>query len=211
MILIRASSRAYPKPLNPPGPLPGLATPVPSPLIPAMRLTLPACLVPAVLLLAGCASPTDQLRPVPVAGGHVIGIAFGPRGPLPGKADGYTVLGAISQPSPQGHQIIYQFAFSAPPGAALKRVQVDDISDEKSSPLIDDTHPWLSDNVWHMETSPMASDDPRLSWIFTVTPSMRVYRFTLTDQAGHTTIMHQLTGYPDFIKAVIRSKWGEKY
>jgi len=163
-----------------------------------------------VLVLAGCGSPSEVMTPVPVAGGHHIGIRVGPNGPLPGKGDGFTVLHAATAPGAEKH-IVYQFALSAPPGAALQRIQVDDISDEQSGPLVDDQHPWVTENVWHIETSPIAADDPRLAWIYTVTPSLRVYRFTITDQAGHQTIIHHVTAYANYIKGIIRSQWGEKY
>jgi len=173
-----------------------------------------SCFVSIVflLLLAGCSSPSEGMRPVPITGGRSILIPFGPQGPRPGKADGYEVLHAGAAPGAQARQTIYQFACSAPPGAALQRIQVDDISEEQPSPLIDDQQPWLSENhLWHMDTAPLNADDPRLAWIYTVTPTMRVYRFTITDKAGHKSYLYQAVGYPDFIKSAIRRQWGEKY
>ena len=176
-----------------------------------MRQFLFALFVPLLLALGGCASSTDAMRPVPIIGGHMLGIPFGPHGPLPGKANGYEVLLVDTAPGPKDRQIIYRIALSLPPGVKLLRVQVDDISEEQHGLLVDDQHPWQTDDRWHIETAPMNADDPQLAWIYTVIPSMRVYRFTITDSTGRETILYQASGYPDFIKAAIRRTWGEKY
>ena len=175
-----------------------------------MRLS-PLCLSALIVLFAGCSAPTHEMRPVPVAGGHLLGIPVGPNGPLNGAADGYMVLQSNTKPGKDPQEVIYQFTVSAPPGAAPARIQVEDISEEQSGPLLDDQHPWLTDNFWHMETQPLKKDDPRLAWVYTVTPTMRVYRITVTDKAGHQSIMNQVMMYPNYIKGIIRSQWGEKY
>lgn len=166
----------------------------------------------SVLVFSGCSSPTDAIRPVPIAGGKVIGIPFGPKGPIPGKADGYEVRYALLVPVPNAKAVVYKFGFTAPPGTKLDRVVVDDISDEQSSSMMDESKPWLDENnEWKGETKPYDNKDPMLRWAYTVTPSLRVYRFTITNSAGKKTVLYQVTGYPDFMKAAMRFSWGEKY
>jgi hypothetical protein len=171
----------------------------------------PYLLFLSALLFAGC-STTDNLRPVTIAGGKVVPIPFGPQGPINGAANGYEVQYASSVPGATATKLVYKFAFSAQPGVTLKRVVVDDISDEQSFPaLIDDRKPWIDGNIWHGESQPFDDKDPILKWVYTVTPSTRVYRFTITDSAGKTTFLYQVVGYPQFIKAAMRFSWGEKY
>jgi hypothetical protein len=170
-----------------------------------------ALLVLSVGFFAGCAA-TDNMRPIPIAGGKLVGIPFDSHGPMNGKANGYEIRGANAVPGATATQVVYRFALTAPPGVTLKRVVVDDISDEQSYPaLLDDDKPWLDGNVWKGETPPFDNKDPHLKWVYTVTPSTRVYRFTITDSAGVTTILYQVTGYPQFMKAAMRFSWGEKY
>lgn len=165
----------------------------------------------SVCLFAGCSS-TDNLRPIPVAGGKLVGIPFDSHGPMNGKGNGYEIMGASAVPGATATQLVYRFAFTAPAGVTLKRVIVDDISDEQSYPnLIDDDKPWLDGNIWKAETPPFDDKDPALKWVYTVTPSTRVYRFTITDSKGATTILYEITGYPQFVKAAMRFSWGEKY
>lgn len=176
-----------------------------------MRFPVGLILV-SLLIYSGCSSPDGAMRPVPIAGGKVVGIPFGPQGPLPGRENGYEVLYAASVPGADKNQLIYKFSFSAPQGTKLKEVVVDDISDEQSASLVDDRQPWLDEqHRWHTETKPYDAKDPLLAWVYTVTPSMRVYRFTITDEAGKKTVLYQLTAYPAFMKGAIRFSWGEKY
>ena len=171
-----------------------------------------ALLIPVLLLLAACGSPSEKLQPVRIAGGHLIGIPVGPHGPLPGRGDGFEVLQAGSSPDKERKELVYQFALKIPAGVTVSRIVVDDISEEQpSDALVDDGKPWISDGTWRISTSPIRSDDPRLIWIFTVTASVRVYRFTITTSTGKQTVINQVEGYPDFFKMLIRHGWGEKY
>ena len=78
-------------------------------------------------------------------------------------------------------------------------------------PLIDDAAPQLSGNRWQADSAKLKAGDPHFAWAMTIQTSMRVYRFTITDAAGARTEMLHVVGYPDFIKSMMRKKWGEKY
>lgn len=161
-----------------------------------------------VLLLGACAT-TETVRRIPIAGGKVIDVAIGPQGPRPGQADGFTVVLAALMPSPEPGTNLYRFGFTAPPGAALHRVRVEDVSDERVILLLDDAAPALRDHQWSGATAPLAAADPRLAWLYHVVPSLRVFRFTLTGESGHVTELYQLAAYPPFIKEAIRRQRGE--
>jgi hypothetical protein len=163
-----------------------------------------------LLILSGCTTE-DVVRPIHVAGGKVIGIPFGPQGPRPGRANGYEVSYAMLGAGPTDKELTYRFVVKIPPGTTPQNIKVDDISDEQAWPLIDDLHPWLEAGFWHIETLPIKNDDPRLMWVLNITTSIRVYRFTVTDDSGRRSLLYQVTLYPDFFKSTIRKKWGEKY
>ena len=176
-------------------------------------MRLPFHFLPVVLLLAfsGCTS-TDDVRPFHVAGGRVVGIPFGPNNsPRPGRANGYEVAYAMIGPGSTDRELTYRFVVSIPPGSTPQSIKVEDISDEQAYPLVNDLHPWLEEHFWHIETLSIKSDDPRLAWILNVTPSIRVYRFTIMDDANRRSVLYQVTVYQNYFKAAIRQKWGEKY
>ena len=115
-------------------------------------------------------------------------------------------------PAADAKEIYYQFAFTAPAGANVKRVQIEDVSEEAAAfPLIDDQAPKLTGNRWQGDSATVRAGDAHLAWALTIQTSMRVYRFTITDAAGTRTEMLHVVGYPDFIKTVLRKKWGESY
>jgi len=151
------------------------------------------------------------MHTMPISGGRVVDIPFGPGGPRPGRANGFEVAMATITPSTAENEIIYQFGLTAPPAAALQSVQVEDITDDKPYLFVDDQHPWLTENRWHAVSKPLAAGDPRLAWIYQVTPAVRIYRFTLIEASGRRSVLYQVTAYPEFIKVTVRRKWGEKY
>ncbi len=172
-------------------------------------------LFPIVLLISffavGCASP-EVIRLITITGGKPVQFSFGPNGAAPGRANGYEVRLATVLPAKDPREIYYQFAFTAPVGAVLKRVQIEDVSEEAAAfPLIDDAAPKLTGNRWQADSATVQVGSPHLAWVYTIQTTMRVYRFTLTDAAGVRTEMLHVVGYPDFVKSAIRMKWGEKY
>ncbi len=175
------------------------------PLRPSFALLLLA------IVFAGCASP-EVKRLITITGGKSVPFSFGPKGAVPGRADGYEVQFVTLLPAPDAKETFYQLAFTAPAGAVVKRVQIEDVSEEAAAfPLIDDQAPKLTGNRWQADSATVRAGDPHLAWVLTIQTTMRVYRFTITDAAGKRTEILHVVGYPDFIKTVIRQKWGEKY
>ena len=174
------------------------------------RPSLVLLLLPFVF--AGCASP-EVIRRIPISGGKVALFSFGPKGAEPGRANGYEVKEAFLMPATDAKEVLYKFIVSTPPGASLKRIQIEDVSEEDGPafPLIDDSAPVIKEGRYQISTPTIAAGDRHLQWVLTITTTMRVYHFTLTDTAGKTTEMLHVSAYPDFVKSAIRQKWGEKY
>ena len=161
--------------------------------------------------LAGCATP-EVIRLITVSGGKTMQFSFGPNGAAPGRANGYEVRLATLVPSADGQEIGYTFEFTAPAGATLARVQIDDVSEETAAfPMVDDTTPKLVENRWAGSSPTLRAGHAELQWIYTITTTLRVYRFTITDAVGRKTEMHHVMAYPDFIKSTLRQKWGANY
>jgi hypothetical protein len=163
------------------------------------------------LVLAGCVS-SEVKQLIPITGGKTVAFSFGPKGAEPGRANGYEVQVAAVLPGTDPKDSFYQFAFTAPAGAQVKRVQIEDVSEEAAAfPLVDDAAPKFTGNRWQADSAKIRAGDPHFAWAMTIQTSMRVYRFTITDAAGARTEMLHVVGYPDFIKSMMRKKWGEKY
>jgi len=185
------------------------ALPVRSSLRSSLFRQLP--LLGLALALAGCVSP-EIISRITTTGGKVVSFSFGPKGAEPGRANGFEVRTAVFVPSENGQEITYHFSVSAPAGTALKRVQVEDVTEEAAAfPMVDDTGPKIDANLWSAKSAVVPAGDEHLQWVYTITTSMRVYRFILTDAAGKATEIYHVTAYPDFIKSGLRKKWGANY
>jgi hypothetical protein len=175
-----------------------------------MRLSCLLALAAVLALSAGC--QTGEVKAVvPISGGGHITVPLTPAGPPAGEADGYRVERATISPSKELHELRYEFGLVATKPPALRRIQVDDISDETAVPLVDDANPQFTNGHWSAKTVMIPADDPRLRWVFQITRSLRVYRFTLTALDGRQVAFNQVTGFPPNLKSAIRELWGEKY
>lgn len=169
----------------------------------------PVLVVLPLLALTGCQTG-GVAAVVPIAGGGQINVDLGPNGPVPGEADGYRAVATVV-PGSEKSQIEYDFGLQAQQTPDLTRIQIVDISDEKPEPILDVSHPAFKNREWTQKSAPLTPDDPRLKWIYQITPSFRVYQFTITHADGKKTTFNHVAMYPPFLKAMIRARWGLKY
>ncbi|PTX90935.1 hypothetical protein [Opitutus sp. ER46] len=177
-----------------------------------MRLPcLLAFLLSLAAFLSGCQTG-EILAVVPISDGGKINVPLTSKGPPQGEGGGYRVELAMVFPGKENRQAYYQFGMSATAKApALQRLRIEDISDEKPALLLDEANPKFEKNSWMGKTDIIAAEDRRMAWLFQITSSMRVYRFTLTTTAGETITFNHVSIYPPMIKESMRAKWGEKY
>lgn len=176
-----------------------------------MRLSRAAFVaIPLLLLCAGCQTG-DVMMKVPISDGGEITVPLTGGGPKPGEADGYKVALSALEPGKENREAFYKFGLVCSHEPALRRIRVEDISDEKPALLIDDRDPKFTNRRWVQQSEVIAANDPRFQWIFQITMSMRVYKFTLTRADGTEVSFNQVTVYPPYVKAMVRNKWGEKY
>ena len=124
---------------------------------------------------------------------------------------GVRIDAANSTQSPD-KKFAYHFAFTDTRKRALRQVRVEDVSDEKATLLLDQANPTLSARgQWIGDPEPLVPTDPRLTWLATVSDSVRVARFTLTFADGQTLTLLQGTLYPAGLKSAIRHAFGQNY
>lgn len=164
----------------------------------------------ALLACAGCQTGTVKAV-IPIAGGGQITVPIGPQGLPVGEAEGYRTERAVLLPGAQERQAYYEFGLVAEKAPAPSRIRIEDISDAAPVLLVDQANPVFTDRVWREKSETINADDPRMNWVFQITMSYRVYRFTLNLQDGREVSFNHVTAYPPPTKGAIRAKWGEKY
>jgi hypothetical protein len=171
---------------------------------------LPYITLPLLCIVAGCQTG-EVAKIVPISGGGQITVPLTREGLKPGKADGYEVYLAALQPGKEKRESFYAFGLLALKEPALRRIKVEDISDETAVTLIDDENPKFENRQWKKDTEMISADDPRMRWVFQITASMRVYHLTLTRADGSNVSFNHITMYAPMMKGLIRTNWGEKY
>jgi hypothetical protein len=146
-----------------------------------------------------------------IAGGEKIRLPMGRGGIAPANEGGVQIQVANFRVS-KDKKIIYVFAFTDSRGRALRKVRVQDVSDEAAVTLLDDAQPKSEpDGTWHRETEPLEFGAPRAGWLATISNSVRVFRFTLTFSDGQILVLNQGMFYPAAIKESVRRAFGMTY
>jgi len=125
-------------------------------------------LVGIIAFGSGCQSGSVSAV-VPIAGGGTINVPMTRGGPPPAEGDGFKVDRATIAPSRDARELRYEFALQALKQPDLKRIRIDDMSDETAVTLIDDGAPQFSDGKWLAKTDMISADDQKLKWIFQIT------------------------------------------
>lgn len=144
-----------------------------------------------------------------VAGGEKIRVPLGRGGPELTNADGVQINAASFTLNPE-KKIVHVFEFTDSRNRPLRSVRVEDISDATPVTLVDDTSAKSADKGrWRGESPPLELGDPRLSWMATISNSLRVYRFTLTFSDGGVRQLHQGALYSPPMKSAVRQTLGQ--
>jgi len=176
---------------------------LPSPWRPLIAFTL-------ATLVAACASSGSLSMLATIAGGEKIAVPLGPRGVEPSKKDDIQIEFSGCALNRE-KKLVYGFEFSDARGRALRHVRVEDVSDDAPVLLLDDAQPALERNRWRGTSRLFEPEDPALAWVATITNSLRVFRFTITQADGREIVLHQGAMYPNGMKSGIRQAWGQNY
>jgi hypothetical protein len=164
----------------------------------------------AWLGLVGCATG-DVVMMTTIAGGEKIRIPLDRSGVILASEGGIKITSVTYALKPEKH-LTYVFGFTDAQKRSLRRVRVEDVSDEAPVALVDTTDPILgAHGEWAGESAPLAATDPRLGWLLGLPNTLRVFRFTFTFADGHTLVLHQGSMFSQAMKSAVRHEFGYKY
>ncbi len=160
--------------------------------------------------MAGCATG-DVAMLVTIVGGEKIRVPFG-RGGVVLSAEDDVQINTANFTLTKDKKFDYTFEFTDSRKRALRRVLVEDVSDNAPVLFVDDAQPQLSAaGQWRGRLELPDLAEPRMGWVATISNSVRVFRFTLTFADGKTLVIHQGEFYPPAEKAAIRHLFGQNY
>lgn len=137
----------------------------------------------------------------PIAGGEMLKVIIGPKGPVPAENDDARVEQANFVLDRDQKQLVYQFRLWEKKGKTLQSVKVEDVSDTQAVVLLEDAAPQLDEKrIWSGRSQPKKRGDDTIAWLHHEGNSTRVYRFTVTTGDGRQVVLHQAAIYPVLIK-----------
>ncbi len=160
-------------------------------------------------LLFGCTHPIRTVS-VAVAGGQTVtfqkvGTSF-----VGGENDRFAITESGLNPYRQSGRnfLRWQFTFRTKQPTILRRVQVEDVSENASVLLVDDRHPSVDGIEWsrHSELTPATPTDT--PWLFDYHPTLRVFRFTITEGNGRRSVLYQAALFNRKAKDAVRIQMG---
>jgi len=166
--------------------------------------------LPLLAVLAGCSVNTtgDMTLKIPISGGILASVNFSKGSPVFAETDAIRIEKAnFVQTSKElsGH---YDFGFYEKKGDVPRRVTVDDVTDPDESPVpwVDDEHPQLKAGHWEGGTRMIAFDEKALQWLRELDTSIRVYRFTIVNGDGSSTVIYDAGVYPAVVKEFFKKQ-----
>ena len=177
----------------------------------ARRLAMPGLAVAVGLLITACATG-DYAYVITLSTGERIHIPLEKGSPVQASKGAYTVAHAALVPSttPEKKEAVYLFALYVKSPQPPKSIRVEDVTDEHSVVMVDETEPKVVDQRWSATTKPYVATDPELAWVGHLDNSMRVFQFTIVAQDGTKTVIHQGWMVPGWAKAAMRRTLGNE-
>ncbi|HWA87995.1 MAG TPA: hypothetical protein VG710_17335 [Opitutus sp.] len=161
------------------------------------------------LVLAGCA--TEFKYNATTSDGRHLTFRMINGVPDHGEAAGIRTDTPKLDPNPKDKTLVYLLRFIVEKGQpAPRHVKVEDVSDETSFLLVEDSHPKLTNNEWRGVSRTYKTDEPEMRWLSYLDQSFRIYRFTVTLADGRTVVLHEGVMVPSFGKAMLRHVLGEE-
>jgi hypothetical protein len=161
------------------------------------------------LFVGACATGEVSMLAT-VAGGEKIRVPLG-RGGAALTNEGGVQVDVANFTMTSDNKLVYAFAFTDSRKRPLRRVLVEDVSDETPKMLVDSADALSATGQWRGASEPLGATDPRLQWIATLPNSLRVFRFTVTFADGKNLVLHQGMFCPAPIKSSVRHSFGQNY
>jgi hypothetical protein len=165
------------------------------------RLILALFASSAFTLLLGCATgvmpgPAEMPLKFQIAGGGTADVTFNNNGPVHPENDDIkiekTLLGSGLKPG----QCAYKFSLVVKGRETLRKVIVDDVSDEAPVKLAEDGKPATVDGHWKRLSEDFEPSPVSLRWLFELGNCFRIYRFTIEMGDGRKLVMYDPCFYP---------------
>ncbi|HZZ58948.1 MAG TPA: hypothetical protein VFE31_14035 [Opitutaceae bacterium] len=160
---------------------------------------------------AGCQAPGmgGIALNAEISGGSKVEIPINRHGAIKAENDDLRVTDATLIADFKVRLCCYAFGFQEKHPFGLRRVMVEDVTDDQPVVMIDDRHPRLVGNHYWRAVTPRFTPTPdNIHWLMEVDYNMRIYRFTIVKDDGQTEVLYDGQDYGNPVKEYIRIGMG---
>ena len=162
-------------------------------------------------LLVGCATG-DYAYVTTISTGERIQIPLVRGAPVPAQKGNITIkfAGLVPNSTPEDKRLKYIFDLEDTSPTPAKSIVVEDVSDDRAIPMVEDLSPTYVKQRWVGFSKPLTKDDPALGWMVHLSNTTRVFQFTVTAADGSKTVLNQAWIVPNWAKVGMRQALGMK-
>jgi hypothetical protein len=157
-----------------------------------------------LLLFVACSTAPEYKYVTKISGGQRIEFPISSGGTAPAKEGGIAVASPQFLGPPHNGVTFMGFVVKNESGQELKKVLIEDVSDESPAKILEDASPKMVNGVWRGLSQPIRSVASPYEWLAYLDASNRVYRFTVTLADGKTITLNQLAMFPAWMKEGMR-------
>ena len=111
---------------------------------------------------------------------------------------------AVPPANPRTNGICYLAALKWRDKDSPVSITVEDVTDNQTQILINDSHPLLTNACWCGVSAVLPPSAPNLNWVQARDDTVRIYRFTITTQTGQHVQLCQAVTYSYHYTAFLR-------
>jgi hypothetical protein len=146
----------------------------------------------AILLLGGCAHQ-PLTESIPVSGGQNLTFTRVGTGFVKAENERFVVdeAGLTTYRTEGKNFVRWQFAIMPKRETALRVVRIEDVSDNSPVLVLEDRAPRIDERRWSRQSDLVHADTRSIPWLFEFGRTTRVFRISVRETNGKTSVLYQ--------------------
>jgi len=146
----------------------------------------------AILLLSGCAHQ-PMTETIAVSGGQNLRFTRVGAGFVKAENERFVVdeAGLTTYRTEGKNFVRWQFAIMPKRDSALQEVKIEDVTNDKPVFILEDRAPRIDERRWSRQSDLIRGNTQSIPWLFEFVRTTRVFRITVRETNGKTSVLYQ--------------------
>ena len=160
-------------------------------------------------MLTACAHVEHSTTVAIAGGGHIrltmLGGAF-----AQAEDDRYVVTESGLTTFRRGGRnfVRWQFSVRAKQPTPLADIKVEEVSGDAPVLIVEDRHPHVDNTYWATQSALIPANPQVLPWLYSPETTLRIFRVSVTDGSGRSSVLYQPASFNHKAKEAIRYQMG---